>query len=209
MSRESFFVGLSVAALLMISCSSSSDGEVIVPSNPDPPCSDNTGNRFVDCDNGTITDTSTGLIWLKNARCLGWQTWSEARAAAAALADGKCGLTDNSSPGDWRLPSLSCPSMWWCEFEDSSGEFASIFAPSCEAPQVLDTTGAGCWSEENPFSNVVRNDYWSGSTDKGDPWSAWSANLDLGYVGSRYKESEARTWAVRGGGLNPTGRSGR
>src|SRR5215467_2555038 len=33
-------------------------------------CSDNV-NRFVDCGNGTVSDTQTGLIWLKNANCLG------------------------------------------------------------------------------------------------------------------------------------------
>ena len=33
-----------------------------------PPCFDD-ANRYVDCENGTVTDTVTGLIWLKNAGC--------------------------------------------------------------------------------------------------------------------------------------------
>jgi hypothetical protein len=70
---------------------------------PDPPCFDNT-NRYVDCGNGTVTDTVTGLIWLKNAGCLGFADWASANGLAATLANGQCGLTDNSSPGDWRLP---------------------------------------------------------------------------------------------------------
>ena len=35
----------------------------------DGPCFDNT-NRYVDCGNGTVTDTVTGLIWLQQADCL-------------------------------------------------------------------------------------------------------------------------------------------
>ena len=37
----------------------------------DGPCFDNT-NRYVDCGNGTVTDTVTGLIWLQDADCLGF-----------------------------------------------------------------------------------------------------------------------------------------
>ena len=59
----------------------------------------------MDCGNGTVTDTVTGLIWLKQADCLGVHDWAAANRAAAGLKDGDCGgLTDKSSPGDWRLP---------------------------------------------------------------------------------------------------------
>ena len=49
----------------------------------DGPCFDNT-NRYVDCGNGTVTDTVTGLIWLKQADCLGINDWAAANQAAAA-----------------------------------------------------------------------------------------------------------------------------
>jgi hypothetical protein len=54
-----------------------------------------------------LTDSVTGLVWLKNPDCasLGSQPWIEANDAAASLMDGDCGLTDGSSIGDWRLPS--------------------------------------------------------------------------------------------------------
>ena len=68
-----------------------------------PPCFDN-ANRYVNCGNGTVTDTVTGLIWLQNANCFGVQNYATANQAAAGLADGQCGLTDGSSAGDWRLP---------------------------------------------------------------------------------------------------------
>jgi len=50
------------------------------------------GNRFVDLGNGTVRDTSTGLIWLKNANCFGTKAWQDAMDTAASLADGQCGL---------------------------------------------------------------------------------------------------------------------
>ncbi len=73
-----------------------------------------TQSRFKDNGNGTLTDTATGLIWLKNANCAVFskkdssvknsRTWEEARVAAYELSDGFCGLSDNSKLGDWRLP---------------------------------------------------------------------------------------------------------
>ena len=77
-------------------------------------CFDNAGtNRFVDCattafgtSNGTVKDTVTGLIWLKNANCFGLISWADANIKAGALASGQCGLADGSKPGDWRLPTL-------------------------------------------------------------------------------------------------------
>jgi hypothetical protein len=72
----------------------------------DAPCfSDDT--RIADCGNGTLTDSVTGLVWLKNPDCanLDSQPWAAASDAAAILGDGDCGLTDGSASGDWRLPS--------------------------------------------------------------------------------------------------------
>jgi hypothetical protein len=73
--------------------------------------------RFTDNRNGTVSDNLTGLIWLKNATCTdaaggiarenGLLDWAAALSWSNSLANGKCGLTDNSEPGQWRLPSLN------------------------------------------------------------------------------------------------------
>ncbi|MDK9717417.1 MAG: DUF1566 domain-containing protein [Trichlorobacter sp.] len=55
-------------------------------------------------DNGTVT--VNGLVWLKDAGCLGEMRWDAAMARAKTLADGQCGLSDKSKPGDWRLPTV-------------------------------------------------------------------------------------------------------
>lgn len=60
--------------------------------------------RFTDNGNGSVTDNATGLIWLKDAGCLGDRKWDSAVETVAQLAAGKCGLVDGSVPGDWRIP---------------------------------------------------------------------------------------------------------
>lgn len=72
------------------------------------------GPRFKDNNNGTVTDNSTGLIWLKDANCAdtadnitkpgGRLTWANALTWTKALASGVCGLSDGSTTGQWRLP---------------------------------------------------------------------------------------------------------
>ena len=67
------------------------------------PCVDKT-KRYADCGNGTVTDSLTGLVWLKKSNCLPSADFEAAKKAVAGLKNGDCMLTDASSPGDWRLP---------------------------------------------------------------------------------------------------------
>jgi len=57
-------------------------------------------------DNGNGTVTVNGLVWLKDAGCLGRMEWSDAMARPKSLAHGQCGLTDKSKSRDWRLPTV-------------------------------------------------------------------------------------------------------
>ena len=165
---------------------------------PPDTCFNNT-TRFVDCANGTVKDTVTGLFWLKDATCLAG-TWYNARIAAANLAHGQCGLTDGSRPGDWRLPTLSCPSGTVCALADATGEFASIFAPTCPAPFILDAAGTGCWTGGDPFDGVLSQGYWSPVTVVFAPSFAWWADLTSGGVrDDAGKVGNLRAWPVRGG----------
>jgi hypothetical protein len=170
--------------------------DAVEPAPPDT-CFDNVG-RFVDCGDGTVKDNNTGLFWLKDADCLVMQFWAEANIAAAQLADGQCGLTDGSKPGDWRLPTLECPGASSCNVSEASGELGSLFAPSCPAPFIPDTVGTGCWSEGDPFSGV-RDTYWSSSTYTEYGYNAWFVWLSDGYVAAIGKRSSCYAWPVRGG----------
>jgi len=100
-------------------------------------CYDNV-NRFVDCGNGTVTDTQTGLIWLKNADCLAHAgtTYQNANTMASNLASGQCGLTDGSAPGSWTLPTQQ--------------EWADLEQPACaqdpRGPAIPDQAGTDCYA---------------------------------------------------------------
>ena len=69
-------------------------------------------SRFTDNRDGTVTDNMTNLVWLKHTNCFGIQDWQRAVLAAKSLEEGDCGpdpdlvLSDGSSAGDWRLPTM-------------------------------------------------------------------------------------------------------
>lgn len=62
-------------------------------------------SRFVDNNNGTITDTLTGLIWGKND--CGAGPWGPTLIATNEMKDGVCGLSDKSTARQWRLPNVA------------------------------------------------------------------------------------------------------
>jgi hypothetical protein len=142
----------------------------------------NCDERFTIMGDGTVRDPNTGLIWLKDASCSelagtdesGRANWDVATAAAAALADGTCGLTDGSSAGDWRLPTA----MEWIEFKDSQ----------YNGPSLSNAAGTGQWSEGDPFDDVISNWYWSATDMAPSSWgpspvgTVWCMNMERGVV---------------------------
>jgi hypothetical protein len=170
--------------------------------NPDPPCFDN-ANRYVNCGNGTVTDTATGLIWLQDAGCLGPLNWAEANQAAAALEHGQCGLTDGSKRGDWRLPS----NAQWREMVDVARNHPSL---RCAHPALTDDSGSTCFGSGSgsSFSNVASalgDGYWSSTTNfqsAGLPPNGTKAgemSLSDGFLASFFDKSccPQRVWPVR------------
>jgi hypothetical protein len=171
---------------------------------PDPPCFDNI-NRYVNCGNGTVTDTATGLIWLQQADCIrpaatsSGHDWAAANAAAAHLKDGDCGgnLTDNSSPGDWRLPTKA-------EWQATT---AAAIAVGCTSqgpgisPAVTNDRGNACLSVGlSSFTGVKSLLHWSSTPTEFDAAGAWLQSLSDGFVYSFFKNvALGRVWPVRGG----------
>lgn len=150
----------------------------------------NDTDRFVDCSNGTVTDTETGLIWLKNANCFAISDYATTNNDAAGLHTGQCGLTDGSSTGDWRLPTVA--------------EWQSIVQPSCSNPVLPDRLGNGCYATNvaDQWATGVQTAYcyWSSTALAGDPNSAWSLSLSVNDIGSGWKTTFCFVWPVRGGG---------
>ena len=132
--------------------------------------------RFTDKGDGTVKDNLTGLIWLKNAGCMGYSTWTDALSGAAGLASGSCDLTDGSAAGDWRLPNVK--------------ELQSLI----DFGQVSPALPPG-----HPFSGVHSDHYWSSTTGVNGQNYAWSVTLFSGGVSVSDKSIPHAVWLVRGG----------
>ena len=158
----------------------------------DPPCFDNT-NRYVDCGNGTVYDTVTNLVWLKDAHCFLNKTYAAANNAAAGLGSGVCGLTDGSTPGDWRLPTMA-EWVWTVQRANTM---------DCNNPALTDTTGTSCYTENPPFTDVqAANRYWSSTAVETLPSHAWSVQIGNGTVSDDALKSAGgniHAWPVRSG----------
>jgi Protein of unknown function (DUF1566)/Collagen triple helix repeat (20 copies) len=155
------------------------------------PCADYT-NRFVDCgQNGTVTDTVTGLIWLKNADCLGSADFVVAYKLVATLQSGQCGLSDGSAAGSWRLPTQA----EWAAIE-TTGQNKT---PLCTMPALPDTGGTGCYGTGIPWATGVQtSSYWSSTSFVFDPTSALDADLGSSGIATLNKSGLAFVWPVRG-----------
>ena len=160
-------------------------------------------DRYTDCDNGTVRDNNTGLIWLKNANWFGARNWSDSQGDASGLAEGACGLTDGSTAGDWRLASASemCSvyaggTLLPCPAHAAAD---SLLDSSLGAPYVSNTAGDGVWSATDPFTAVQTSAYWSSTTVDGFPSVAYIARLDGGWLTTNTKTISAGhyVWPVR------------
>jgi hypothetical protein len=145
------------------------------------------GARFVDNGNGAVTDTLTGLVWLKQADCLPAASWSLALAEANGLAGGACGLTDGSTAGQWRMPNLN--------------ELESLIDSSASSPAV---------PADSPFTGVSNGLEWTSTSyfggEGGSP-TAWTIRMSDGrYINDSLqnaKTAQNAVWAVRGTGGGP------
>jgi len=170
--------------------------------NPNPPCFDN-GKRYIDCGNGTVTDTVTGLVWLQQANCLPIDDWSNASQATAMLKDGECNLTDKSVPGDWRLPTA----------DEWSATVARAVALGCgtpTAPSLTDDAGTTCYDAagRTSFVGVFASTpvdpnmiYWSSNANELSPTKALVMFLNGGFSGGSVLKHllHAGAWPVRSG----------
>jgi hypothetical protein len=160
----------------------------------DGPCFDN-ANRYVDCGNGTVTDTVTRLIWLKDSACLQPVDWAAANGAAAGMKDGDCGgnLTDNSSPGDWRLPTKD-------EWSATIAQAAALGCTDSDAPSLTNDRGRACIKGgPTSFMNVRPWITWSNTPLEESPSEAYAAYLTEGVVARDQKITPRVVWPVRGG----------
>lgn len=145
------------------------------------------GTRWCDNGDGTVTDLTTCLTWLKKADWGGaaplWATTvtgMNAHDRCAQLWDGSpwegsAGLSDGSVQGDWRLPTKT--ELEWL----ANG-------PEC----VRDIT-------PRSFTGVPMSSYWSSMFAPEYPSNAWIVALYSGAGRWSYKTNSWWVWPVRGG----------
>jgi hypothetical protein len=138
-------------------------------------------SRFTDLRDGTVHDSETDLIWLKNADCLRFTKWDDAMAAAEGLEDGECGLKDGSVAGDWRLPTK--------EELEGVGTDPPTTWDSGKPPVAWTTPGS-------PFENV-KYYYWSSTEYVSSTASAWSVYMAYVIVYHFPKDCGFYVWPVR------------
>ncbi len=185
---------INVVDIMLVASKWQQEGNWTSDANADPPCFDNS-NRYVYCgNNGTVNDTVTNLIWLGNANCFGvLLDYAAANNAAAGLEDGECGLTDGSSPGDWRLPTRE-------EWEATIERAAALGCTEANGPALTNTPGNGCYRNgPQPFTGVQSSFYWSSTSRALDTDYAWGGNLFYGFVNAALKTNPYYVWPVRGG----------
>jgi hypothetical protein len=144
--------------------------------------------RFTDKGDGTVTDNLTGLIWLKNANCFETKNWATALTDCNTLAAPKCGLTDGSTAGQWRLPNYF--------------ELVSLLDLAYSSPALSNDAGTGKWvaGAASSFTGVQSsNYYWSSTTRAVITYQAWSLDLNFGGVNYDGKTNMRYVWPVRGG----------
>jgi hypothetical protein len=146
-----------------------------------------TSPRWIDNGNGTVSDTMTGLLWLKQASCI-QQPWAAALAVVNQLSSGQCGLTDGSAPGSWRMPNRKeMQSMADRMQTDEAAYFGYTILNlnnTIYQPPIFTNLGEGQY-------------YWTSTTTAADNSEAWTVySCDFG-VYDQPKANTGYTLAVR------------
>ncbi len=151
-----------------------------------PTCSGTlNGTRWCDNEDGTVTDLTTGLVWLQKAKWGGKRKIYESSATSVEnahdrtsfLKTGATGanLNDGSVEEDWRLPTLS------------------------ELKELTSGDEAISSSSMGPFTGVQSSYYWSSSIDSNGQGIGWHVNLGVGIVDIADRAIVLDVWPVRDG----------
>lgn len=130
--------------------------------------------RFVDNNDGTVTDLLTNLVWLKDAGCVGLQNWNASFIQVASLANGSCELSDNSTNGEWRIPNVL--------------ELFSLIDVGNKVPALPDA---------HPFIGVASDLYWSSTSLNNANERARPVHMSFGDIDQSDKTALHYVWPVR------------
>lgn len=134
--------------------------------------------RFADRGDGTLIDNKSGLMWLKDAQCLGKRKWAETSQAIERLNKypHRVGCKEYTKTyEDWRLPDLAT----LAELTDG--------APGAPAD----------WLNKQGATDVAARDYWSTTENLLNIYYAWALNLKQGTPRNYSKTFPLFVWPVR------------
>jgi len=155
--------------------------------------------RYRSNGDGTVTDVTTGLQWMRFSLGQEWRggccqgeaaqyQWQEAQDTAKAL---------NLNGGyagrqDWRVPSKE--------------ELLSLVYCSSGRPKTWNDTGNSCQGDyevpclvQQTFPNTPSSYFWSASPYPSFPYNAWNVDFDTGHAGGSYNTNAFAVRLVRGG----------
>jgi hypothetical protein len=131
-------------------------------------------SRYTDHGNGTITDTTTGLMWKKCSEGLSGADCSTGSANTYTW-QGALALNGSSFAGksDWRLPNIK--------------ELSSLTALNCYNPSINETV----------FPNTPSSYFWSSSPYASSSSRAWLLNFASGNDGYGFRTGSTEVRLVR------------
>lgn len=156
---------------------------------------DSAPGRFKDNGNGTVTDSSTGLMWTLDANPAGREMlWYDAQSFVKKMNSG----AGTHGYKDWRMPSIK-------ELQGLVGvASATPLSLSAVKNVILDNSAKllnspAALPQGHPFKNVVPDWYWS-FTDSDCRFKAWVVNFA---TGQKWNNGEKKwdlfyVWPVRG-----------
>ena len=136
------------------------------------------GKTYSDNDDGTVTDPTTGLVWM---RCSMGQTWNgttctgKASAYTFDQANALTGTLTFAGQSDWRVPNIR------------------------ELQTIVDRTVFNPAIDSVVFPAAPSSSYWSGSPYAAGSSNAWHISFGLGNVYDGYRSSPRNVRLVRGG----------
>jgi hypothetical protein len=164
------YLMISISALISLNVTAQTCYDSVTETTPT--------TRFTINDDGTVTDTDTGLMWQRCSYGLTYDTdtdsctgsvqrlsWQEALRSAA-----------NDTTGDyddWQVPNIK--------------ELASILEHSCTEPSI----------NEDVFYNTQQQNYWSNTSGVSTLSSAWVYQFDSGLNSLHDKTSNVYLRLVR------------
>jgi hypothetical protein len=133
-------------------------------------------DRYIDLTDGTISDTKTGLIWMRcsigqtwdGSNCVGTAsslTWTQALSTAESI--------DYASSTDWRVPNLK--------------ELLSTIEEACTSPTINETT----------FPDTNIDWYWTSTPTQNDAENVWLIHYSNGLPDNHAKNTSHSLRLVR------------